>query len=744
MHIEFVHIQNYRRLKSVRIDFGEEETIFVGANNSGKSSAIRALHTFLVSHNLLTVRDIYISHWAEIDKIGKQWIDGKGSDGDLNHLLPQLDLWLHAGTEDLHAVYEIVPDLNWVGGRIGLRLAFEVDGERRLREDFLQRCHANDALAQAAGDSPPDLNLWPKNLSDFLSKGLSRYLKVNMYPLDAAKLADDQAGTDTPQRRSDDAVPFTSPAVLKRLIRIDEIVAQRDFFDAGTEGRSTSYGASGRVPKGKLSEQLRTYFDNHLDPAVNPEQGDIELLKAVREAERSFDERLQEGFRDAFIELAGLGYPGLGSPEIKVATRLKATDGIDHDSAVQYEVLSGNDESAEPLRLPEDYLGLGYQNLIAIAFLLMSFRDKWMGVGKAGLGHSAEQTKHPPLLHLVIVEEPEAHLHAQVQQVFIKKAYELLRKHDRLGDATQFRTQLVVSTHSSHVAHETDFSNLRYFKREHGKLPLVAPRSTVVNLSEIFNKEKDQQEFVQRFLKATHCDLFFADAAILAEGQSEMILIPHFIRTQFSELSSRYLTLINVGGAYAHRFKDLLNALGIDVLVIADLDSVEQDSGKRAFPELGKKQLTSNGVLKKWHPQRECIDELAQWDGPHEGDFRNGGKYYVAFQKQLETKVIPRTFEDALILENVSVFRASSKQLSSTNLRKLLQEKDDPKDLAGAMHEWLDSDRKATFAMNCLEIEGLTTPTYIREGLLWLQKRLAPQLVKEGGQDEATELSKQS
>ena len=49
----------------------------------------------------------------------------------------------------------------------------------------------------------------------------------------------------------------------------------------------------------------------------------------------------------------------------------------------------------------------------------MSFRDDWMQVGKAGkkilAGDPAEDPSFPPL-HLVLIEEPEAHLHAQLRQ----------------------------------------------------------------------------------------------------------------------------------------------------------------------------------------------------------------------------------------------------------------------------------------------------------------------------------------
>ncbi|MCF2717442.1 ATP-binding protein [Paenibacillus sp. UKAQ_18] len=47
MHIECVEIQNFKKLKSCRVEFTDKTTIFVGANNSGKTSAMDALRKFL-------------------------------------------------------------------------------------------------------------------------------------------------------------------------------------------------------------------------------------------------------------------------------------------------------------------------------------------------------------------------------------------------------------------------------------------------------------------------------------------------------------------------------------------------------------------------------------------------------------------------------------------------------------------------------------------------------------------------
>jgi predicted ATP-dependent endonuclease of OLD family len=47
MNIDCVDIQNFRKLKKCRIDFSKEETVLVGANNSGKTTAMDALILFL-------------------------------------------------------------------------------------------------------------------------------------------------------------------------------------------------------------------------------------------------------------------------------------------------------------------------------------------------------------------------------------------------------------------------------------------------------------------------------------------------------------------------------------------------------------------------------------------------------------------------------------------------------------------------------------------------------------------------
>lgn len=216
-----------------------------------------------------------------------------------------------------------------------------------------------------------------------------------------------------------------------------------------------------------------------------------------------------------------------------------------------------------------------------------------------------------PPLHLVLLEEPEAHLHVQVQQVFIRKAFEVLRNHPNLQDESPLSTQLVVSTHSSHITHEVDFASMRYFRRHTARNSEETPTSTVVNLSEVFGSPDETARFVSCYLQATHADLFFADGAIMVEGAAERMLVPHFIRNHHKKLHSCYVTLMEVGGSHAHRLAPLIEHLGLNTLIITDLDAVKNTPTRpKTPPDRGVGLLTGNNVLKKWHPKKESLDEF--------------------------------------------------------------------------------------------------------------------------------------
>ena len=752
MHIKFVEIQNFRKLKSIRIEFAEKTTLFVGANNSGKTSAMEVLIRFLVNKKFST-NDFTLSNWAQINKIGLNWEKQSTLPGsqiptleEWEEVLPTMDVWLQVAENEIHHVSHLLPTLDWEGGLLGVRLRFEPKKIEDFYKEYLSvRKAARDTINGAKkteSNGKDTLDLWPKTMVEFLDRRLNSLFDVRAYILDRTKLAAPQKGTAHPQSLPTgceylDSDPFSG------LIRIDDITAQRGLSDVGNErSQSDSEGQQHheRVDRRKLSVQLREYYTKHLDPSDLPDPSDVEALQAIDSAQTSFDVKLKAAFKEALYELESLGYPGITDPKLTISTKIQPMDGLIHSSAVQFQVIDQSGEKQEILlRLPEQYNGLGYQNLISMIFKLMSFRDGWMRVGKAGKRASTETTEafFSPL-HLVLVEEPEAHLHAQVQQVFIRKAYDILRNHDDLKDKANLATQLIVSTHSSHIAHECEFSCLRYFRRLPAQKGVnEVPTATVVNLSEVFGEKGDTQQFVTRYLKTTHCDLFFADAAILVEGPAERMLIPYFIRKHFEELNQSYITILEIGGSHAHRLQPLIDHLGLITLIITDLDASELTSGNAVQPVRGQNQVTRNDTLKNWVPHEKLIDKLL--DLKSEQKIKKDDRFYsvrVAYQcpisinlshKNGDEEALSNTFEDALVYENISMF----KDLKGFGLIKkfndAIKNAKSSADLGQTMFEDLKTGKKAEFALEMLELKApdqLKIPTYIKEGLSWLQEQV--------------------
>lgn len=763
MRIKHVEIGNFRKLKTVRIDFSSTTTVFVGANNSGKTSAMVALRRFLVDRSF-SINDFTLSHWAKIDAAAaksESAADDKVLEPiDWDEFSPFMDLWLDVPAKELHYVQKILPTLDWNGSCIGVRLRFEPKDRQELQYEYLTAkrsaaevmANANNVQAAPIEEKSDAVStkvesvftLWPRSMMEFLEKRMQTTHGVRAYLLDPAKLMTPENGKACPQ-----ALPENNESIdedlFHGLICIDEISAQRGFGHTGSAAVSRGNEshedvAEPRTGK-KLSSQLRNYYAQHLDPFNTPESKDLEALRALHAAQAAFGERLTNCFADALTELERIGYPGVTDPKLTITTNIRPIDGLNHGSAVQYEVPTNRPGPGGGHRLPEDSNGLGYQNLVSMVFALMGFRDKWMKVGKAGKSMSSKEALIPPL-HLVLIEEPEAHLHAQVQQVFIKQAYEILRKHDMLKDSPNFQTQLVVSTHSSHLAHEADFASLRYFRRlpaldgETGAVPLTS----VVNLSEIFDVQNNSSRFVKKYLKTMHCDLFFADGAILVEGQAERILLPYFVRkkNEYIYLNQCYITWLEIGGSHAHMLRPLIEILGLCTLIITDIDTKDGTDNTAIVPKRNAGQQTRNATLKTWLPKEELLDSLLDIESERKASTDlNGYAVRAAYQTPIHMKskstgiadeVLANTFEDALVYENSKLFEKLEGHGLIAKFRDALNCSENLAELAEKVFDALKKNgTKTEFALDILfsdEVDQLKVPTYIHEGLAWLAEQL--------------------
>ena len=728
MRIEFVEIQNFRKLKACRVEVAKQETIFVGANNSGKTSAMDAMILFLKKSRRkdFATTDFTLSNWRDLDLLGEQWgatADNAKPNLSLNAwlpLLPSLDVWLRCDEKNLHRAAHLIPTLDWrLEELLGVRLVLAPKKMEQFYKEFRGAFKSARGAEPVSNNEKSSLSLWPSSMRNFLDRRLQSQFEVQSYILDPTRCQDPEQGVAKPQPLPTNSEPLKQ-GPFDGLIKIDVIPAHRGFSDPKTDDKSYSAFAS-------LSTQLRRYFSKHLDPTEAPDASDIEALEAIEEAKSVFNEKLTKSFRPAIGELEGLNYPGFSDPKISIASKIEPQDSLNHEAAVRFDLPGENS-----LSLPEKYNGLGYQHLISMVFKLIQFRDEWMRVGKAGKTQNAKNAAIEPL-HLVLIEEPEAYLHAQVQQVFIRKAYRVLRNPAKIADSS-YSTQMIVSTHSSYIAHELDFSCLRYFRREPVTKRGEIPTATVVNLSQTFGDSDMTSRFAARYLRTTHCDLFFADAAILVEGSAERMLIPHFIRPKFTELDKSYISLLEIGGAHAHRLKPLLGTLGLLSLIVTDLDSIGATGTAKVRPERDKSYRTRNETFKKWVPKKELLDELLDLSSD-EKQTKNGlvrvaypCPITVTYQEnEGKDEAIPYTFEDSLALSNLVLFRGYD---DPVGLLKKLQEalrSETLEDAGKAMFNSLERGDKAEMALELLFLSDprqVEPPDYIADGLKWLEQKL--------------------
>jgi predicted ATP-dependent endonuclease of OLD family len=750
MRISFVEIANYRKLLSVRIDLAPTTTLLVGANNSGKTSAMVALRQFLLQQGSFRVNDFTLCHWHTINNIGSLWRNAKPDEEPSDEVeqwlsvCPTLDFWLDVADGEFHQVSKLLPSLDWSGGLLGVRLRFEPKSIPDLRNDFLLSSSEAAAVRNAmppddGGEQQKAPKLWPADLFAFLERRLHKHYVIKPYLLDPTKVTTPSKGIATLQKLPDGFLPLDGDP-LAGLIKIHEINAQRGFGSVA-DGSLDERGSS--RPARRLSDQLKRYYAKHLDPQEKPAPEDLSALRAIDTAEEAFDERLQAAFIKAFSEVQGIGYPGVTDPRLKVTTKLRPIDALSHDTALTYEVDTvATGAASARLQLPEDSNGLGYQNLISMIFALMSFRDDWLCVGKAKL-EGAQKSDGAVIepIHLVLIEEPEAHLHAQVQQVFIKKAYDILTGSPELQGESSFKTQVIVSTHSSHVVHETQYEFLRYFRRLPAGMGADVPVSAVLDMATVFGEGEDTKRFVTRYLKAAHCDLFFADAAILLEGPAERMLVPHFIRLHFPYLNQCYISLLEIGGSHAHRLRPLLDHLGILTLVITDIDAGK--SGVAAPTKRADGQTTNNPTLKEWLPRLNLVDDLLAADETAKTmQLDTLAAVRVAYQTEINLqsaagsdadggpsteKALPSTFEDSFAFTNRQFFASLQGTGLVAKFREAFKSGSTVTEESNALFNALRNGKKAEFALDVMDADGfskLDVPAYIWEGLAWIEERL--------------------
>lgn len=170
---------------------------------------------------------------------------------------------------------------------------------------------------------------------------------------------------------------------------------------------------------------------------------------------------------------------------------------------------------------------------------------------------------------------------------------------------------------------------------------------------------------------------------------------------------------MEVGGAYAHLFRKLIEFLQLPALVITDLDSIDGTTKKKTPVANG--HASSNATLSKWLPGSADLPKLMA-AGEAE---KTSGRVRVAYQvAEAAGQPCARSFEEAFVYANAAWLLANKANLLATG--DIFTHADAAALTADA---YAISLPKVDFALDLLANNGWATPKYIREGLEWLAKQ---------------------
>jgi predicted ATP-dependent endonuclease of OLD family len=701
MRVTKIKIENFRLLKSITVDIEKNLSLIIGKNNCGKTSFLLCLEKFIggsATKNQFTFEDLN----SDIKDLLLKVIEGTLPNDQ--QIAISLKIFIQYDEKDdlEHIGDKVIMDLDPDNQYIVLAFEYRASQEdiQRLATDF----HNIKAKKIAEGKAY-------KNLFDYLKESHGKYFSTTRRSL--------RFDTTSNMEDESDFVDLDAEGVnLSKIINFKWISARRNVSNKDTDNSLSLLSA-------KIYKKLE---------ATNPDQNIVEDFKdTLSTTDTKLNLVYEKIFEDVIVDVKKFGGVNQNESIIKIVSSLQHRDLLEENTTVMYGLGSGEHD------LPENYNGLGYLNLISMIFEI-----------KLKLHDFQKDISEPPSdVNLLFIEEPEAHTHPQLQRIFIKNIKSLLSPGISRTDGVSRSLQTILSTHSSYIVSESDFEDIKYFKKSDGCV-------TSKNLKDLKDYYGDSQHytFLKQYLTIHRSELFFADKAIFIEGDTERVLLPAMMMkidqedlveniksgtTSQIPLLSQNISMIEVG-AYSHIFEKFVSFIGVRSLIITDIDSAKEfpdldDKGNQKFNKQGdpKTELKKCRVIEGTHTTNASLvffyktDELAFYSALEMANKRltkkinspwsqcEKGELLCAYQtleaNQLGEGYHARSFEDAFFHIN----RDFIKSLTYDDKNEFIGKSTLPSLVQKHLKDFADS---TTDAYTCAEKAIGSKPSFAMEVLL--------------------------
>lgn len=632
MKIDSIYVDGYRRFRSQTIRLEELSTVLAGANNSGKTSLIDLLRIVIGGEGRFRAEDLSTEarmEWSraliEAALAGEDafiaFLEHKDTPSKLPYIEVRFVVSYDPPHDDIREFASYLMDLDSDKSAFYFQYLFHQKPEKYVA--VYQELYP--ALKQAI-----DKNNWT-DLSN-----------VQFKSLDFRKL---QQQIDHATTECVDTDVFFADAEFSNLIQIDSPQKFAQLFNF----RSIK---AARTLDDTKDDKTKSLNRRLIDVAQEDEKWAAEFA--------GFPGRIIDAISDT--EIRKLTAEETIKSLNKVVESISKTNGtaqsdllVDFDLTEEQAVqlISRSMQTVyvgEGIPLGEASQGLGYSNLIYLHLEAESFI------------RSAGAPENKLLVNLLVIEEPESHMHPQMQNAFINHLFAQVENAGGL--------QCVVTTHSNEIVRLSEIEQLRVLKIEEGRCRAVDLRK--FHEREVKGKSAETQRLFNLLYSINFSDVLFADKVIMYEGDTERMYIQALIKEHedLAGLRAQYISYVQVGGAYAHVYKPLIvDTLRLNTAIITDIDYTKD--AKPKSPEDLEVLETSNATLidffgepKKEDPGKKTaptVKQLFDLISNKEGVAKTSGDYCAAVAFQSEADGYGRTLEEAILATITSSFRWDEK-----------------------------------------------------------------------------------